>query len=242
VTYDTNAQFWVQIIREDRDKYRTELTNPAVLDAISPADGVRILDAGCGEGYLSRRLAEVGAKVTGIDSSAELISAARSHEQTNELPVAFDIGSVNSLPYGSDEFDVVVCNHLMNDLQDPSDAIREFSRVLNHGGRLVMLLLHPCFYSKHGERQVPENKVITNTYFQTRSITQHFEVDGLRSPAAYTAWLRPLEFYTEALRASRFVITSLTEPHPTPEMMEADSWWQTAFTRPLFMLLVTQLQ
>jgi hypothetical protein len=38
------------------------------------------------------------------------------------------------------------------------------------------------------------------------------------------------------------VITSLTEPHPTPEMMEADSWWQTAFTRPLFMLLVTQLQ
>jgi 2-polyprenyl-3-methyl-5-hydroxy-6-metoxy-1,4-benzoquinol methylase len=239
MSYDMNASFWVQIIREQRDKYRTTITNPAVLRAIGPADGLAILDAGCGEGYLSRMLAEKGAKVTGIDSSAELIKAARSHELANQLPVSFDVGDVNSLPCGPEEFDVVLCNHLMNDLQDPSAAIREFSRVLRDNGRLVILMLHPCFYNKHAERQNPENNLITDTYFQARSVAQHFEVDGLRSPAVYTAWLRPLEFYTETLRQYGFAITSLTEPHPTSEMMEAEEW-RSSFTRPLFMLLGAQ--
>jgi 2-polyprenyl-3-methyl-5-hydroxy-6-metoxy-1,4-benzoquinol methylase len=242
MSYDVNANFWVQIIHEQRDRYRTTLTNPAVLQAISPADGLTVLDAGCGEGYLSRMLAEGGAKVTGIDSSAELIKAARSHELANQLPVSFDVGDLSSLPYGPEEFDLVLCNHVMNDLQDPSGAIHEFSRVLRNDGRLIILMLHPCFYNKHAERQNPENNLITDTYFQARSVTQNFEVDGLRSPAAYTAWLRPLEYYTGALQRSGFAITSLTEPHPTAEMMKADEWWRTTFTRPLFMLITAQLR
>jgi 2-polyprenyl-3-methyl-5-hydroxy-6-metoxy-1,4-benzoquinol methylase len=240
MTYDANASFWVQIIREQRDKYRTGLTNSAVLDAVGPAKGLRILDAGCGEGYLSRFLAEGGAEVTGIDSSNELVKAARDYAPSKELPVSFDVGSVDSLPYNSKEFDIVVCNHLMNDLQDPSIAIEEFSRVLRDGGRVVIMMLHPCFYNKHAERGNPENNLITDTYFQARPVTQHFEVDGIKSPASTTSWLRPLEFYTEALRESGFVITSLTEPHPSPEMMQADDWWRTSFMRPLFMLLTAQ--
>jgi hypothetical protein len=37
------------------------------------------------------------------------------------------------------------------------------------------------------------------------------------------------------------MITSLTEPHPSTEQVQADSWWRKGFTRPLFMLLVAQL-
>ena len=78
--YNTNAGFWVQIIREDRDRYRKGLTDPAILDAIGEAHGLAVLDAGCGEGYMSRTLAGNGAKVTGIDVSAELIKAAKAHQ------------------------------------------------------------------------------------------------------------------------------------------------------------------
>jgi 2-polyprenyl-3-methyl-5-hydroxy-6-metoxy-1,4-benzoquinol methylase len=239
--YNSNADFWVQIIRENRDRYRTELTNHAVLDAIGNVNDLTVLDAGCAEGYMSRNLAGNGAKVTGIDFSAELISAARTNQLTVKLPVSFDIGSVNALPYGSSTFDLVLCNHLLNDLEDPSQAIREFSRVLCPEGRLVILMLHPCFYNRHAERDQPDNNLPTSAYFQTRSVTQNFEVDGLRSPSPNTAWLHPLEFYTKALHDSGFVITSLSEPHPSEKQLQGDEWWRASFTRPLFMLITAQL-
>jgi SAM-dependent methyltransferase len=241
-TYDTNAEFWIEIIRNHRDKYREGLTDAAVLGAIGDPEGLTVLDAGCGEGYLSRKLASRGAVVTGIDSSAELIKAALTHEYASKLPVSFDVGSVDSLPYEAESFDLVLCNHLMNDLQDPAQALREFSRVLRGRGRVVILMLHPCFYNKHAERGQAENNLPANSYFEIRGITQNFEVDGLESPVAYTSWLRPLESYTEALRDSGFVITGLTEPHPSQQMMQEDEWWRTGFSRPLFMLLVAELR
>jgi len=238
--YNTNAGFWVQIIREDRDRYRKGLTDPAILDVIGEAHGLAVLDAGCGEGYMSRTLAGNGAKVTGIDISAELIKAAKAHQLSDELPVSFDVGSVDSLPYDAGTFDLILCNHLLNDLEDPARAIREFARVLSEDGRLVILMLHPCFYNKRAERDQPANNLLTATYFQARSVSQNFEVDGLRSPVPITAWLRPLEFYANALHESGFVITSLSEPHPSEQLLRSDDWWQTSFPRPLFLLIVTQ--
>jgi 2-polyprenyl-3-methyl-5-hydroxy-6-metoxy-1,4-benzoquinol methylase len=239
--YDANASFWVQIIREHRDKYRSELTDPAMLHTIGEPAGLDILDAGCGEGYLSRILAKKGANATGIDSSTKLIEAARSQNLADVPSVSFDIGSVDDLPYPDSAFDLVVCNHLVNDLFDPSKPISEFARVLRSSGRLVILMLHPCFYNKHAERDQATNGMIASSYFDIRSVEQTFEVGGLTSPAANIAWFRPLEFYTEELRKSGFAITSLTEPHPSPEQWRTDGWWSRGFTRPLFMLLTAQL-
>ena len=238
--YDANASFWVQIIREHRDKYRSELTDPAMLHTIGEPAGLDILDAGCGEGYLSRILAKKGANATGIDSSTKLIEAARSQNLADVPSVSFDIGSVDDLPYPDSAFDLVVCNHLVNDLFDPSKPISEFARVLRSSGRLVILMLHPCFYNKHAERDQATNGMIASSYFDIRSVEQTFEVGGLTSPAANIAWFRPLEFYTEELRKSGFAITSLTEPHPSPEQWRTDGWWSRGFTRPLFMLLTAQ--
>jgi 2-polyprenyl-3-methyl-5-hydroxy-6-metoxy-1,4-benzoquinol methylase len=238
--WDANASFWVQIIREHRDKYRTELTDPAMLGTIGSPTGLKVLDAGCGEGYLSRILARQGATVTGIDFSPKLIQAARQQNLTDKLNVSFDIGSVDDLPYKNGSFDLAVANHLMNDLRDPSAAISEFARILRQAGRLIILMLHPCFYNKHTERDQATNGLLAASYFDVRSIEQPFEVDGLTSPAANTAWFRPLEFYAEQLRRSGFVITSLTEPHPSPDQVKADLWWRKGFSRPLFLLLVSE--
>jgi 2-polyprenyl-3-methyl-5-hydroxy-6-metoxy-1,4-benzoquinol methylase len=212
-----------------------------MLQAIGEPNGLTILDAGCGEGYLSRILARKGAAVTGVDTSAKLIEAARTQNLVDAFTISFDVAGVDELPYADNRFDLVVCNHLLNDLPDPSKPIGEFARILRDRGRLVILMLHPCFYNKHAEREQATNGLIAASYFDTRSIEQAFEVDGLTSPVANTAWFRPLEFYTEALRRFGFVITSLTEPHPSPEQVQADSWWRKGFTRPLFMLLVAQL-
>jgi 2-polyprenyl-3-methyl-5-hydroxy-6-metoxy-1,4-benzoquinol methylase len=238
--WDVNAAFWIQIIRERQDRYRTDLTDPALMTAIGPAEGLTILDAGCGEGYLSRVLAKAGAIVTGIDLSDSLVAAAKKLNFANGLPVKFDTGSLYDLPYKDDAFDLVVCNHAINDLQEPAIAIREFARVLRLGGRLIVLMLHPCFYNSHAERDQTTNGTIAASYFGERSIKQTFKVGGLASPAANTAWFHPLEYYIEQLRHSSMVVTSLIEPHPTDEQMRNDPWWREKFTRPLFMLIAAE--
>lgn len=105
-----------------------------------------------------------------------------------------------------------------------------------------MLLQQPRRARNHAERADPENNLPTSSYFQTRRIVQNFDVDGLQSPVADTSWLSPLESYTEALRESGFVITGLTEPHPSQQMIQEDEWWRTSFSRPLFLLLVAELR
>ncbi|MDL4775415.1 MULTISPECIES: class I SAM-dependent methyltransferase [Thermomonosporaceae] len=243
--WEANAEYWVKVIRERRDRYRTELTDQAVLDAIGPCKGLRILDAGCGEGYLARALAAQGADVVGIDASQGLIDAAQDGPADEEPPggpagsVSFARASVDAMPVADQDFDLVVCNHLFSHLHDPSGAIHEFGRVLRSGGRLVILTLHPCFYIEDTEHGAT-GSVPAAQYFAARGVDQRFQVDGLESPSMITSWLRPLEFYSGTLRDAGFVIADLREPHPTAEQVENDPWWREGFPTAMFMLLVAE--
>lgn len=235
--WEANAEYWVKIIRERRDRYRTELTDAAVLDAIGPCAGLRVLDAGCGEGYLSRTLAGMGADVDGVDACQSLVDAAAYPSAAGAA--RFTCASVDDLPFEDDAFDLVVCNHLFSHLPDPTDALREFARVLKSGGRLILLTLHPCFYVEHSERG-SATSVPASQYFASRGIDQHFLVDGLESPSMVTSWLRPLEFYAGTLRDSGFVIADLREPHPTQEQLRDDPWWRDGFPTAMFILLIAE--
>ncbi len=236
--WEANAQYWVKVIRERRDRYRTELTDAAVLGAVGPCAGLRVLDAGCGEGYLSRTLASMGADVTGVDAAQGLVDAASAHPSRPEN-TRFLRASVEDLPLEDDAFDLVLCNHLFSHLQDPTRAIGEFGRVLRSGGRLILLTLHPCFYVENAE-QGAANSVPAQEYFASRGIDQHFLVDGLESPSMITSWLRPLEYYAGTLRDAGFVIADLREPHPSEEQLRDDPWWRKGFPTAMFMLLIAE--
>jgi SAM-dependent methyltransferase len=236
--YDANADFWVRIIREQHDRYRTELTDDAVLAAIGDCSDLAVLDAGCGEGYMARELAGRGAsRVYGIDASARLIAAAR------EVPapgVSFSEGDIADLPFARGSFDLIVANHLLNDLPDITEPVRELARVLRPGGKIVALMLHPCFYGYRAETTVLDGLPAVDEYFTPRAVEQTFEVGGLTSPAPAVSWLRPLETYTKVLTGSGLHIVALTEPHPSAQQVASSRWWRDNFPRPLFMLLTAE--
>lgn len=239
VNYAQNATFWTKIIRENLDPYRLRLTNSAVLDAVGPCASSRLLDAGCGEGYMSRLVAQRGAaKVVGVDLCADLIEAAQTAAQDQGLSIEYHTASVTALPLTGDSFDVVICNHIVNDLERPEPAFQEFARVLAPGGRLVIMMLHPCFYSAHAERTAQPEPPSPADYFDVRIVEQQFQVSGITSPAKVKMWFRPLEAYTSALTDAGFTLTQLTEPHPSAADMRQDPWWQANFKRPLFLLMV----
>lgn len=235
--WEVNSQFWIEIIRRHRDRYRGELTDAAIRAAIGDPAGLDVLDAGCGEGYMTRWAAENGSRTAhGLDRSAGLIAAA---EAARVPGTSFSEGDAAGLPFADGSFDLVIANHVLNDLPDVAGPVSEFGRVLRPGGRLVIMMLHPCFYDGDGGR--PETSPLsgmpgTGRYFAQRPVTQAFQVDGLTSPAASTSWVRPLEAYTGALTEAGLHVLSMSEPHPAGTLA-GDPWWRENFPRPLFLLI-----
>jgi ubiquinone/menaquinone biosynthesis C-methylase UbiE len=87
----------------------------------------RILDAGCGEGFVVSYLLQGnhGLTITGIDCSLEAIEMAR-----QMVPgVLFDVGDLREMPYGDDSFDLVMCLEVLEHLPDPPRGLRELRRV-----------------------------------------------------------------------------------------------------------------
>jgi len=242
-SWEDNSDFWIEIMHGRMDRFRTELTDVAVLDAGGDLTNRKILDAGCGEGYLSRAIAERGGVVVGVDSSRKLIAAADAANHMTDR-MTFKVGDITQLEFlQQSDFDVVVANHVINELPEPAPAFTQFAGVLVPGGTLVILMLHPCFYATRRDRErgvSDQSKQIARNYFSPRRLTDHFNVAGLHSPAPASRYLRPLDDYTRMLTNAGFVITDMAEPRPSDAQLK-DPWWRDNFRRPLFLLITARL-
>jgi ubiquinone/menaquinone biosynthesis C-methylase UbiE len=108
----------------------------ALLDQRKPGDA---LDAACGTGRHSRRLVELGHRVTGVDLTPEMLAVAE-----KSLPQAdFRVADLLDLPFDDAAFDLVVCGLAIAHLPDLGAAVAELSRVLRPGGQLITSAMHP---------------------------------------------------------------------------------------------------
>ncbi|MCW3980677.1 MAG: methyltransferase domain-containing protein [Candidatus Bathyarchaeota archaeon] len=74
------AEAWVDFVRTSKDYTRIKLNNPAVFDLIGSVKGCAVLDLACGEGFNTKILARMKAKVTGVDFSEKLRARNTPHE------------------------------------------------------------------------------------------------------------------------------------------------------------------
>jgi trans-aconitate methyltransferase len=103
----------------------------AVFQILAPQPGERILDLGCGDGVLTRRLVDAGATVVGVDSSPDMIAAAKARGLDARLMDASKLGF-------SSEFDAVFSNAVLHWIKaDPNAPIAGAFRALKSGGRFV---------------------------------------------------------------------------------------------------------
>lgn len=120
--------------------------NPARLDYIDRRCGLagrQVLDLGCGGGLLCEGMAARGARVTGVDSSAELIEAARGHAQQANLPVEYIHGSSAELLAGGGPcFDLITCLEMLEHVPDPGAVVADCRRLLKPGGDLILSTLN----------------------------------------------------------------------------------------------------
>ncbi|MFJ5924930.1 class I SAM-dependent methyltransferase [Kitasatospora sp. NPDC092948] len=104
-----------------------------------PGGPLDVLDAGCGTGSLSRLLAEAGHRVTGVDLAAGMVELARAKVAAAGLAARFVVGDAAQPPVGAEQFDAVLCRHLLWTLPDPQAALRRWTSLLRPGGRLVLI-------------------------------------------------------------------------------------------------------
>ncbi|MFG3437423.1 class I SAM-dependent methyltransferase [Nonomuraea sp. NPDC047897] len=118
------------------EHYRPLLDHVARVAAVRA--GERVLDVGTGTGALAVRLARAGAEVTGVDLAPALVETARRLAGAEGLPVRYEVGDAEALPYGDAAFDVVVSSVGSIFAPDHGAVARELARVCRPGGRLVL--------------------------------------------------------------------------------------------------------
>jgi len=102
-----------------------------VLELLSPQPGERILDIGCGDGVLTKKLVDAGAIVTAVDHSPEMIAAAQA------LELDARIADATALPFVN-EFDAVFTNATLHWVKaKPEACVASAFRALKPGGRSV---------------------------------------------------------------------------------------------------------
>ena len=105
-----------------------------------------MLSLACGQGQDARLLARLGARVTAVDVSAEMLRHARRHEEAAPRGIAYVECDAHELAAFADEsFDGVLCHMALMDIPDLDAATRSVARVLGDGGWFVFSIVHPCY-------------------------------------------------------------------------------------------------
>jgi demethylmenaquinone methyltransferase / 2-methoxy-6-polyprenyl-1,4-benzoquinol methylase len=115
----------------------------ALVTAVDPRPGQRILDVATGTGMVAFELAKRGrCQVVGLDQSEAMLGAARARlARSPELSsqVSFVVGEAERLPFADAEFDALTFTYLLRYVDDRAATMRELARVVKPGGRIGMV-------------------------------------------------------------------------------------------------------
>lgn len=185
----------------------------AVMDLLESRPGEQILDLGCGDGVLTQELAQSGAVVTGVDSSTELVDAARSRGLDVRLMDATDLDFDQT-------FDAVFSNAALHWMRPAQAVIAGVARALRPGGRFVGEL--------GGFGNVAAIRVALHTHLNHR---------GLEAKSLDPWYFPTVEDYARRLKAGGFLVREIDLiPRPTPLPTDLRGWLET-FAEPFMQAL-----
>ena len=120
---------------------REKCLNPYLFESLGNVSGKKILDYGCGDGWLAGELKQKGAKVKGGDISKKFIDIAKQKNPGIEFKVIDETTLFND-----NEFDIVVCNIVLHITKNYKQVLNEIYRITKPNGRAIITIMHPSYY------------------------------------------------------------------------------------------------
>lgn len=189
--------------------------------------GEKILDAGCGAGFMSRIYARQGAEVVGCDRAGGMIKQAETEEEKNSLGIKYVQCDITKLSFKDQQFDAVSCVAvLIHDSPEECQAFfDEAYRVMKPGGRMVVSIMHPYLFnpdspSRNNKASWVQYKPSDN---KPAAESQRFEETYKNSEGkefVSTVWYHPEESFVDEIKKAGFYIAQTQSVYVTPEALE----------------------
>ena len=196
---------------------------PALLARLGEIRGLRVLDAGCGEGYLTRILAAAGADATGIDISPRLIAQARAKDPGGDI--TYQVADL-SKPLPGPPFDVIASYLVLNDVPDYRGFAATLAGALRPGGVAVLAFNNPYGGVIHGH---------VTDYFDSGSVSPYRGLWASGIKVFY--YHRTLEEYLDSFLAAGLRLTKLTDLRALADAHPPHALVPDGIAFPRFMLL-----
>jgi SAM-dependent methyltransferase len=233
-SWNANAAFWDERMGEGND-FQLKLLAPALEQLLDIRPDMRVLDAACGNGQFSRRMAELGASVDAFDGAPAMIERARTKAHADRITYhVIDAADRDALRSLGGPYDALVCNMALMDIADIDPLIDVSRELLAPGAPFVFSVQHPCFNSTYSS-VVLENS--TNDASGLWEATVFLKLAGYKEPrtsygeamsgqpALQLYFHRPVEELFGAFFHAGYVLDGLLEPVFEPEegkSMKAD--------------------
>ncbi len=243
-SWDAVAHWYAGWAGGDGSHYHRTIAVPLMLELLNLRSGERLADLGCGHGILAPPVSGLGAHYIGVDLSRRLIAEARRKQARNGR---FLVGDATALPdhrlLADGGFDAASFLLSIQDINPLEAAIAEAARLLRPGGRLAMVMLHPCF-------RVPRQ---SGWGWDEGRGLKFRRLDSYLSPLAVPmqahgrgttrSYHRPLETYVSALNREGLAVTALKEAADRPGERDGRADRRAVREFPLFLgLRATKLE
>jgi 2-polyprenyl-3-methyl-5-hydroxy-6-metoxy-1,4-benzoquinol methylase len=199
-SWEANAGAWIEAIDRNEIESRRAATDRAIVEAALHCQPRRVLDVGCGEGWLARALANRGVEVLGIDGSRRLVDRAIELGGGVFEAIGYDEIIADPAILGQ-SYDVIVCNFSLLG-EEIGDLLRSLRQAIVSDGHLLIQTVHP-FAACQGQPYVDGWKIET------------FDNFGGAFPASMPWYFRTVSSWFQQLSATGWKVCKLEEPiHP----------------------------
>jgi SAM-dependent methyltransferase len=227
--WEANAEFWDARMGDEGNDFFRILQWPVTASFLDPQPADRILDVACGNGLTSRKLAELGASVTAIDFSAEMIDLAKGRPNPDgrinyQVLDAADENALLEALSPIAPFDSALCNMALFDMAEIKPLFRALRKLLKPGGAFVFSLTHPAFNNSSSVHVVEEvdfdGEIKTIYSVKISRYINPYQARGLamrEQPQPQPYFERPLHYYLNAGFENGFVLDGFEERAFPPE-------------------------